>query len=148
MLFYRLLQGITWSWHSADDSLRLSWLRKIRNKLNPSASTDGTLLDAYKHDARRLTRQLKANGFRARTLCYAIEDVLTHRDRWWHKNRYREQVNDLLEYNLSLIRVLLFELGKRKQQKYIGQFEASFRNLDTDFIKQVRKDMEDFSHPQ
>ena len=148
MLFYRLLQSITGSWHSADGSLRSRWLRKIRNKLNPSASTDETLLDAYKHDARRLTRQLKANGFRARTLCYAIEEVLTHRDRWWHRNRYREQINDLLEYNLSLIRVLLFELGKRKQQKYIGQFEASFINLDTDFIKQVCKDMEDFSHPQ
>ena len=148
MLFYRLLQSITGSWHSADGALHLRWLRKIRNKLNPGDSTDDTLLDAYKHDARRLTRQLKANGFRARTLCYAIEEVLTHRDRWWHKNRYREQINDLLEYNLSLIRVLLFELGKRKQQKYIGQFEASFINLDTDFIRQVREDMKNFSHPE
>ena len=132
MLFYRLLERV---------STRSLEAERYR-------VSDKWILKEYQHEARQLTRLLKANNYRARMLCYAIETTLIYRNRWWYKNKYREQINHLLERNRSLVKVLQFELGKRNQQRYIGQVETGFKKLDINFVRRVCKDMEDFSHPQ
>ena len=124
MLFYRLLE-----------------------RMMKSCKPDGELLDEFRRDVQYpLVAQIRANNYRARTLCIGIQVMLENRGNWWwHKDKkYRDSLNDLLERNLTLLRALRYDLGRRKQQKYIGAIPAQLEKWDEDFIAGVREEMYEF----
>ena len=110
-----------------------------------SSKTDGKLLKEFRAKAQSLVAQIRANTYRARTLCYGVIFVLEDTNNWWYNDKYRrDRLKDLLDGNLIMLRTLLYNLGRQKQQKYIEAIPAQLEKWDEDFIAGVREEMYEF----
>ena len=118
MLFYRLLERVL-----------------------ESGKPDGELLDEFRTKVQPLVARLRANTYRARTLCYGVIFVLEDTNNWWYNDKYRGHFKDLLDRNLIMLRTLLYNLGRQKQQKYIEAIPARLEKWDEDFIAKVREEV-------
>ena len=129
MLFYRLLERMLQSGSV------------LENNGNP----DKDLLEEFHTNMRSLVTQIRANTYRARTLCYGVIHVLKDTNSWWFNDTYRGRCRYWRERNLTMLRELRYNLGRHKQQKYIEAIPARMeKKMDEEFIAKVRDEMKRF----
>lgn len=84
--------------------------------------------------------KVKINNYRILSLLHLILYKLQNAKLWWWKNKYRKEINYIVQQNIFLIEVLRVELGKRKFQIFIESLEQDIK-INTDFIKKIQVDM-------
>ena len=118
LVFYRLFENLL---------SKENWETKSQHKNE---------LIYYQHVKNEVFRKIKINNYRTQHLIHLILEILGDVKLWWFKNEVRAEINYDIQQNIFTLKVLRFELGKRKFQILIQEVEDNMK-IDNDFINRV-----------
>ena len=99
----------------------------------------------YKKIQKDILLKIKVNNDRTQLLLLLILNKLDNYKAWWFDNAYRKDINHLVQHNINIIKILLYELGEQKFESMLEKLENELK-LDDNFFNNIFNDINDIKN--